>query len=113
MSSPNPTSTSDTRLNISDKTDKMGKTRLPGVPPGGVSKLFYKCKACDLHPRGCDLSKHYETNTNWKLLDEIKACVGDAAVDRLLKSADRPPVLARRRGGRGWEGWGNKISQRG
>ena len=66
----------------------MGKTSMPGTPAGGLSRLKYSCKACDIRPRGCDISKHYETNTNWLLLSEMRTCFGDEAIAELRKKAD-------------------------
>ena len=65
----------------------MGKTSMPGTPAGGVSRLKYSCKVCDTKLRGCDISKHYDTNTNWPLLSEMKSCVGDAALAELKNKA--------------------------
>ena len=65
----------------------MGKPKL-GAPPGGLSRLKYSCKICDIHPRGCDIPKHYESNTNWILLAEMRKCVGDATLEDLRKKAD-------------------------
>jgi hypothetical protein len=54
----------------------------------GLSRLKYCCKACNIRPRGCDLSKHYEINTNWDLLQEMKACVGDLSLAEMKERAD-------------------------
>ena len=66
----------------------MGKTSMLGTPAGGASRLKYSCKVCDTKPRGCDIAKHYDYNTNWPLLSEMKSCVGDAAFAELRKKAD-------------------------
>ena len=47
---------------------------------GGLSRLKYKCKVCDVHLRGCDLTKHYERNTNWVLLSEMRRSVDKGAI---------------------------------
>ena len=49
---------------------EMGRKRMLGLP-GGPAKQKYKCKVCDLHPRGCDLQRHYKLNTNWGRLEEL------------------------------------------
>jgi hypothetical protein len=67
----------------------MGRKKPHGIPDGGFSKMHYKCKVCHIRPRGCDLPKHYESNTNWELLSEMKECVGDAALARLEEKADQ------------------------
>ena len=66
----------------------MPKSLLPGIPAGGISRQKYKCKVCSVTPRGCDLSKHYENKTDWKLLSEMKNSVGDAALKALKDKAD-------------------------
>ena len=62
----------------------MVKTSKSGAS-GGLSGLKYKCKVCDVHLRGCDLTKHYERNTNWLLLSEMRSCVGKGAIEELKK----------------------------
>ena len=37
---------------------------------------------------GVNLAKHYKVNTDWVLLKELKACVGDAALKKKLDQAD-------------------------
>ena len=56
-----------------DLTDMLGGG-------GGQTRQKYKCKAdgCQVTPMGVNLSKHYKVNTDWVLLKELKACVGDA-----------------------------------
>ena len=66
----------------------MGKPPKFGAPPGGLSRLKYSCTVCDVHTRGCDLPRHYERNTNWLLLAEMRSCIGDAALEGLRKRAD-------------------------
>ena len=65
----------------------MVKTSKSGAP-GGLSRLKYKCKVCDVHLRGCDLTKHYERNINWLLLSEMRSCVGKGAIEELKKRTD-------------------------
>ena len=66
----------------------MGRKRTLGLP-GGPAKQKYKCKVCDLHPRGCDLQRHYKTNTNWGRLEELRACVGDDALRKMKEDTDK------------------------
>ena len=62
---------------------------------GGRTRQKYKCKAdgCQVTPMGVNLSKHYKVNTDWVLLKELKACVGDAALKK------KTPELQSVRGG--------------
>ena len=61
-----------------DLTDMLGGG-------GGRTRQTYKCKAdgCQVTPMGVNLSKHYKVNTDWVLLKELKACVGDAALKKI------------------------------
>lgn len=62
----------------------------PPTPVEGIPRvrLKYKCKVCHIHPLGSDLRKHYQTKTDWKLLEEMQDCVGDQDLVRLKKKAD-------------------------
>ena len=66
-----------------DLTDMLGGG-------GGRTRQKYKCKAdgCQVTPTGVNLSKHYKVNTDWVLLKELKACVGDAALKKKLQIHD-------------------------
>ena len=66
-----------------DLTDMLGGG-------GGRTKQKYRCKAdgCQVTPMGVNLAKHYKVNTDWVLLKELKACVGDAALKKKLDQAD-------------------------
>ena len=65
----------------------VGRTAMPGVE-GGPSKLKYQCHCCSVTPRGCDLKKHYKTNVNWKMFEQLKGTVGEAAMEELRAKAD-------------------------
>ena len=54
-----------------------------GEVEGGPGKM-YRCKAdgCQVTPMGVGLAKHYKVNTDWVLLKELKACVGDSALKK-------------------------------
>ena len=62
-----------------DLTDMLGGG-------GGRTRQKYKCNAywCQVTPMGVNLSKHYKVNTDWVLLKELKACVGDAALKKKM-----------------------------
>ena len=66
-----------------DLTDMLGGG-------GGQTRQKYKCKAdgCQVTPMGVNLSKHYKVNTDWVLLKELKACVGDAALKKKMDQTD-------------------------
>ena len=66
-----------------DLTDMLGGG-------GGRTRQKYRCKAdgCQVTPMGVNLAKHYKVNTDWVLLRELKACVGDAALKKKLDQAD-------------------------
>ena len=67
--------------------ERPGPKEPPGLT-GGLSKQTYKCQACQVEPRGTDLPKHYEKLTDWSLLNEMKQCIGDSALDGLRRRAD-------------------------
>ena len=58
---------------------------------GGRTKQKYRCKAdgCQVTPMGVNLAKHYKVNTDWVLLKELKACVGDAALKKKMDQTGR------------------------
>jgi hypothetical protein len=66
--------------------------RRPVVPglEGGKSKKKYRCQAsgCGVTPRGCDLSQHYKSKTDWDVVRRMKAAMGTAARDKLVQEAD-------------------------
>jgi len=66
-----------------DLTDMLGGG-------GGRTKQKYRCKAdgCQVTPMGVNLAKHYKVNTDWVLLKELKACVGDAALKKKMDQTD-------------------------
>ena len=57
---------------------------------GGRSKKKYRCQAsgCGVTPRGCDLSQHYKSKTDWDIVKKMKAAMGTAAREKLLQEAD-------------------------
>jgi hypothetical protein len=55
-----------------------------GAPKGGLNKLKYQCKVCDVHPNGCDLSKHYQTKADLELLTEMRMCADSHSMFALL-----------------------------
>ena len=57
---------------------------------GGRTRQKYKCKAdgCQVTSIGVNLSKHYKVNTDWFLVKELKACVGDEALQKKLDQTD-------------------------
>ena len=69
-----------------DLTDMLGGG-------GGRTRQKYRCKAdgCQVTPMGVNLAKHYKVNTDWVLLKELKACVGDLT---LLWSSILPNTLS-------------------
>ena len=66
----------------------MGRKKTLGLS-GGPAKQKYKCKVCDVHPRGCDLQRHYKLNTNWERMEELQACIGDEALSRRKGDTDK------------------------
>ena len=66
-----------------DLTDMLGGG-------GGRTRQKYRCKAdgCQVTPMGVNLEKHYKVNTDWVLLKELKACVGDAALKKKMDQTD-------------------------
>ena len=67
--------------------DKPGPKGQPGLT-SCPSKQKYKCRACKVEPRGSDIPRHYDRHTDWSLLEEMKLCMGDVALDALKKKAD-------------------------
>ena len=64
----------------------------PKCRPGlttSLSKKEYRCNACTSTPRGTDLSRHYKRNTNFRMLKELKECVGDEKLEILKSDADK------------------------
>ena len=59
---------------------------VPGLD-GGKSKKKYRCQAsgCGVTPRGCDLSQHYKSKTDWDMVNKMKAAMGTPA------AGGRPP----------------------
>ena len=49
-----------------------GVMEWPGME-GARSRQQYKCEGCHLTPRGCDLSHHYKSVTNFGLLRELSS----------------------------------------
>ena len=68
---------------------KKGLTQMLGGG-GGHTRQKYKCRAdgCQVTPMGVNLSKHYQVNTDWVQLKELKACVGDEALRKKLDQTD-------------------------
>ena len=68
---------------------KKGLTQMLGGG-GGHTRQKYKCRAdgCQVTPMGVNLSKHYQVNTNWMQLKELKACVRDKALRKKLDQTD-------------------------
>ena len=70
----------------------MGRTGLSDMlgGGGGRTRQKYRCKAdgCQVTPMGVNLAKHYKVNTDWVLLKELKACVGDAALKKKMDQTD-------------------------
>ena len=62
----------------------MVRVKKIGVPKGGLNQLKYQCKVCDVHPLGADIQKHYQSKTNWELLAEMRASVGDQALAQVM-----------------------------
>ena len=54
------------------------------------SRRLYMCKVpgCTVTPRGCDVSKHYKTKTDWSEVRELKAVAGSAALKAKLEQAE-------------------------
>ena len=71
---------------IKGSTAKKGRKINNYTPFGGLSKLKYQCKACDTHPRGNDLSRHYEKRTDWGLLANMRG--NDVLLEEAGKKAD-------------------------
>ena len=57
---------------------------------GGRTRQKYRCKAdgCQVTPMGVNLAKHYKVNSDWVILKELKACVGDAALKKKMDQTD-------------------------
>ena len=55
------------------------------------SRRLYMCKVpgCTVTPRGCDVSKHYKTKTDWSEVRELKAVAGSAALKAKLEQGCR------------------------
>ena len=72
-----------------DLTDMLGGG-------GGRTRQKYRCKAdgCQVTPMGVNLAKHYKVNTDWVLLKDLKACVGDLADEQTVLSIDRGYMYA-------------------
>ena len=70
----------------------MGKKDLTDMLGGGWgwTRQKYRCKAdgYQVIPLGVNLAKHYKVNTDWVLLKELKACVGDAALKNKMDQTD-------------------------
>ena len=75
--------------NLESEMGKKDLTEMLGGG-GGRTRQKYKCKAvgCEVTPMGVNLSKHYNVNTDWMLMKELKACVGNEAVKKKLDQAD-------------------------
>ena len=66
----------------------MGRSAQLGSE-GGRSKQKFRCRGCNVTPRGCDLRKHYKCNVNFDLLKLLKAAVGAADLQKLKDRADK------------------------